>query len=173
MKKLIWAALTVLLLAIPSYAQGTPLIDVSGGYSLLRTSGVNMNGFNASGDYNANDWFGLAADVGFYHASPSGVGVNTVTYTFGPRLYYRKSDNIVPFAQALFGGSHLSASFGGFSASTSPFAFAFGGGLDLAIGSSGKFALRPEFNYFGLRTSGNTANSVRISVGIVYHIGTR
>ncbi len=172
MKKFAWLALALAFVAIPSRAQQTPAGDVSGGYSFFRIGGVNMNGFNASAAYNANSWFGVAGDFGYYHASPLGVGVSTLTYTFGPRFTYRKSDKVAPYAQALFGASHFSASFGGVGATVNPFAFAIGGGADIALGSS-KVALRPEVDYFGLRASGSTANCVRISIGIVYHIGSR
>ena len=175
MKKFIWVALALALLTVPSHAQ-TAAGDVSAGYSFFRvqgSGGTNLNGFSTSGAYNANRWLGIVGDLGVYHGSPSGVGLTAITYTFGPRLSYHTSDRFVPFAQALFGGSHISASYGGLSGSTSPFAYAFGGGVELPFGVSGKTALRPEFDYFGLRTNGSTTNSFRISVGIVYHIGGR
>ncbi|HXJ16502.1 MAG TPA: outer membrane beta-barrel protein [Candidatus Polarisedimenticolia bacterium] len=179
MKRLIWVALVLSLAAIPSRAQQTPAGDVSVGYSYFRVGGVagsggaNLNGFNASGAYNANNWFGVVGDLGVYHGSPSGVSVTATTYTFGPRFSYRQSSQIVPFAQALFGGSHVSASVGGLGGSVNPFAFGFGGGADIGIGTSGKVGLRPEVDYFGLRSNGVTSNCVRISVGIVFHIGER
>ena len=176
MKKFMWVALALSLVAIPSHAQQTPAADVSVGYSYFRvggSGGANLNGFSASGAYNANQWFGVVGDLGVYHGSPSGVSVTATTYTFGPRFSYRESSKIVPFAQALFGGSHVSASAGGFSGSTNPFAFSFGGGADIGIGTSGKVALRPQVDYFGLRSNGSTSNCVRISVGIVFHIGER
>ena len=73
--------------------------------------GLNMNGVSGSGTINANNWLGVAGDLGYYHASPGGVGFNTVTYTVGPRFSYRMPDSVipvVPFAEALIGG----ASFG-------------------------------------------------------------
>lgn len=176
MKKFMWVVLALSFCAISSQAQQTPMSDVSAGYSYFRaggSNGVNLNGFDTSAAYNANDWFGLAGDLGVYHGSPSGVGVTAYTYTFGPRFSYRKSERVVPFAQALFGGSHLSASFGGASGSTNAFAYSFGGGADVALSSSGKVALRPEVEYFGLRSNGGTSNCVRLSVGIVFHIGQR
>ena len=176
MKKFMWVALALLLVAIPSHAQQTPAADVSVGYSYFRvggSGGANLNGFNASGAYNANNWFGVVGDLGVYHGSPSGASVTATTYTFGPRFSYRESSQVVPFAQALFGGSHVSASVGGFGGSVNPFAFGFGGGADIGIGTSGKIGLRPEVDYFGLRSNGTTTNCVRISVGIVFHIGER
>jgi len=176
MKKFIWVAFALSFLAVSSQAQQAPAADVSAGYSYFRiggTGGANLNGFSTSAAYNANDWFGVAGDLGVYRGSPSGVGLTALTYTVGPRFSIRKSDKVVPFVQALLGGSHFSASSGGFSGSSNPFAYSFGGGAEVRLGSSGKVALRPEVDYFGLRSNGSTSNSVRISVGIVYHIGSR
>ena len=172
MKKFIWLALALSLVAMPSRAQETPVSDVSVGYAYFHASGANLNGVSGSAAYYANDWFGLVGDIGVYHGSPSGVSVTALTYTVGPRFSVRKSDKVVPYVQALVGGSHLSASFGGFSGSVNPFAYGVGGGAEFSLAKSGKVVLRPEVEYFGLR-SGGTANSVRISVGIAYHIGRR
>ncbi|MGB7022528.1 MAG: hypothetical protein WBD73_01910, partial [Candidatus Acidiferrales bacterium] len=119
MKKLIWAALVFSLLAMTSHGQNTPVADVAGGYSYLHlngsngSSGVSLNGFSASLGVNANNWLGIVGDFGVYHGSPSGVGLTAETFMFGPRISFRESNRFVPFAQALFGGSHLSASSGG------------------------------------------------------------
>ncbi len=176
MRKFIWVAFALSFLAVSSQAQQIPAADVSAGYSYFRvggSGGANLNGFSTSAAYNANDWFGVVGDLGWYHGSPSGVGITAMTYTFGPRFSIRKSDKVVPFAEALFGGSHLSASFGGASAATNPFTYSFGGGAEVSLSSSHKVALRPEVEYFGLRENGSTGNCVRISVGIVYRIGER
>ena len=176
MKKFLWVAFALSLLAVSSPAQQIPAADVSGGYSYFRiggSGGANLNGFSTSAAYNANDWFGVVGDLGVYHGSPSGVSLTALTYTFGPRFSIRKTDKVVPFAQALFGGSHVSASFGGSSGSSNPFTFSLGGGAELPLGSRGKVALWPEVDYFGLRSNGSMSNCVRISVGIVYHIGER
>lgn len=174
MKKLIWVAL-VLFAAIPLHAQ-TSVADVSAGYSYFRlgvSNGINLNGVSGSASFNANNWLGVVGDLGVYHGSPSGVGVTAVTYTVGPRFSYHMSENrvpLVPFVQALFGGSHLSASYGGIGGSSNPFAYSFGGGADLG---GGRIALRPQFDYFGLRANGFTANSLRMSVALVFHFGQK
>jgi hypothetical protein len=172
-KKPMLAMLAFALLPLAGVSQDVPKADVAAGYSFLRISGVNMNGFGASAAYNVNDAFAVVADLGVYHGSQAGVSTTTETYTFGPRFSYRKASGFVPFAQALVGGSHLSSSAGAFSASSNPFAFSFGGGGDIALGSSGKAALRPEFDYFGFHANGTTTNAFRLSVSIVYNIGKR
>lgn len=175
MKKFVWVALAFALAVVPSHAQSTSPVDVSTGYSFLRvggSNGTNMNGGTGSIAINANQWLGLVGDFGFYHASPQGISTSAATYTFGPRFTYRAS-RVMPFGEALFGGSHLSASAGGESVSTNPFAYSFGGGADVPVDSTGKITVRPEVEYLGLRQSGATENCVRISVGLVFHIGQR
>lgn len=175
MKRIMLAALAFGLLAMGSYAQDMPKADVAGGYSMLHLNGsggapgTNLNGFGGSATFNANSWFGVVADFGVYHGSPSGVGLTASTYTFGPRISFRRSSRFTPFGQALFGGAHLSA----LGATSNPFAYSFGGGSDIGISSSGNISLRPQFEYFGLRANGATQNAERFSVGIVYHFGSK
>jgi outer membrane immunogenic protein len=179
MKKFVWVALAFALAVVPSHAQSSSPVDVSTGYSYLRiagsdgASGINLNGGTGSVSFNANQWLGLVGDFGFYHGSPEGVSTSATTYMFGPRFTYRAAGRVMPFGEALFGGSHLALSFEGESASTNPFAYSFGGGADLPVDSTGKITVRPEVEYLGMRENGSTQNSVRISVGLVFHIGAR
>jgi len=176
MKKLIWVALAMLICSASSYAQDSRA-DISAGYSFLHftgTGGGNMNGANTSIAYNFTDWLGLAGDLGFYHASPAGVSVNAFSYTFGPRLTYRRGDlRIMPFGEALFGASHATATGLGFTGSSNPFTYLAGGGAEIPFGSTHSWAIRPEADYLGMRANGATVSSVRVSVGIVYHFGLR
>jgi outer membrane protein with beta-barrel domain len=177
MKKIMLALFAFSLLALGANAQETPKADVSGGWSMMHlngsggASGVNLNGFSASVAGNLNSWFGVVGDFGVYHGSPSGVGLTASTFTFGPRISFRRSDKFVPYVQGLFGGSHVSAAVGGFSGSVNPFAFGFGGGTDIGMGHS--IAFRPQFEYFGLRSNGSTQNAERFSVAIVYNFGAK
>ena len=180
MKKLALAALGLSLLAMPLHAQDMPIGDVLVAYSplyILKGYTIWMNGVSGSLDHNVNGWFGFAGDFGAYrgHVPQSFTGE---TYAVGPQFTYRKFDRFVPFAQeffvqALFGGSHFSASTGGITGGGSEFAFALGGGADIGLGSAGKFALRPKMEYFGIRSAGSTTPSVRFSIGIVYRIQRR
>jgi outer membrane immunogenic protein len=131
-----------------------------------------MNGASGSAAFNLNHWFGVAGDFGVYHGDPS-ESLTGETYVFGPRFSYRKLDRLVPFAQALFGGSHFSASSGGITGGGNEFAFTLGGGADIGLGSSRQFAVRLEGDYFGIRSSGSTTGSTRLSAGIVYRIGSK
>ena len=173
MKKLMGAAFAVSLLATVSYAQDFPKADVAVEYSplyILKGYTIWMNGGSASVAFNANNWFGVAGDFGGYvgHIPQSFTGE---TYMAGPRFTYRKLPRTAPFVQALFGGSHFSESTGGITGGGNEFAFAVGGGADIGLGSSQKFGLRLESDYFGIRSSGSTTPSMRLSAGIFYHIG--
>jgi outer membrane immunogenic protein len=133
-----------------------------------------MDGGSGSAAFNANDWFGVVGDLGVYRNEPCCVDLTSTTYTFGPRFSYRKLGRVVPFAQALFGGSNFSTSFNGVSGSQgNHFAYSIGGGFDVALGGSGKVALRPQGDYFGMRVNGSVLSNVRLSLGIVFRIGKK
>ena len=166
MKRLIFVAVlaaTTAFAAIPASAQS---VDASLSYSYFRlggSGGENQNGISGSVAYNPNRWLGIVGDFGGYHSSPGGVDLNTYTYMFGPRLSLRNSSGIVPFAQALFGGSRIS--FGG--VSNDQFAYSVGGGVDVRL--LPHLALRPQLDYVGLNTPGSHTNCTRVSVGFVVH----
>lgn len=173
--KIALAVFAVSLLPALSHAQDTPQADVEAGYSglyIIKGYTIWNNGGSASAAVNANRWFGVAADFGGYVGHVPQI-LTGETYTFGPRFSYRKLDNVVPFAQALFGGSHFSESTGGITGGGTQFTFAVGGGADIGLGSSRKFALRLEGDYFGIRSSGSTTPCSRLSAGIVYRIGKK
>lgn len=163
MKRLILLGLGLFFFAIPSRAQSA---DVSLSYSYFRlggSNGVNQNGVSGSLAYNPSRWLGLVGDFGAYHGSPGGVSLNTYTYLFGPRLTLRNPTKINPFAQALAGGSRLTAA----GASSNQFAFSVGGGVDLGV--LPHLSLRPQVDYVGLHNSGQTTNCTRVSLGLVFH----
>ena len=173
--KIAFAVFAFSLLPALSHAQDTPLAEVAAGYSglyIIKGYTIWNNGGSGSIAVNANRWFGVAADFGGYVGHVPQI-LTGETYTFGPRVSYRKLDNIVPFAEALFGGSHFSESTGGITGGGTQFTFALGGGADIGLGSSRKFALRLEGDYFGIRSSGSTTPCSRLSAGIVYRIGKK
>jgi opacity protein-like surface antigen len=169
--KTVLAVLAFGLLAASSYAQR---VDVSAGYAFLHLngsdggSGVNLNGFDASLGVHANSIFGVAADFAVVHGSPSGVSTTGESYTFGPRITVPHIPKVKPFVEGLFGGSHLSASFSGASGSTNPFAFGFGGGVDFSVAPH--IAFRPQYDYFGFRANGETQNSSRLALSLVFKL---
>jgi len=177
MKKLLWAATAALLFATVSNAQGTPAAEVTFGYShfhIIKGLTIGMDGGGGSAAFNLNDWFGVAGDLGVYRSEPCCQNLTATTYTFGPRFSYRKIGRFVPFAQALLGGSNFSTSYNGVSGSGgNHFTFGLGGGLDVALGRSGKVALRPQGEYFGVRVNGSTISNARLSLAIVFRLGKK
>ena len=165
MKKLIFFGFAVLLWAVPSPAQS---VDASLSYSYFRlggSGGLNQNGISGSVAYKPNRWLGLVADIGGYHASPSGVSLNTYTYLFGPRLSLHNSSGITPFVQGLLGGSRITVGSGG--GSSNQFAYSVGGGVDWRLLPHLDF--RPQLDYIGLNTAGSHTNCTRVSAGFVVH----
>ena len=155
-----------LFLTVSALAQDYPKAEIFGGYSYLRSGGANFNGGSGSVAYNPNAVLGILGDFGVYHNGQVG-STNFVTYLFGPRLSYRKSGRITPYAQLVLGGAHESFSFAGISASSNAFALSTGGGLDAGI--SPRFAVRlVQVEYLLTKNSGGHANQARISAGLVY-----
>jgi len=172
MRKMIPRLVMILFAAVGSRAQDTPAAEVSASYSFLGfgvSHGVNQNGASVSVAGNLNHWLGLAGDVGGYHKSEAGITFNTYTYMGGPRLSYRNSSHVTPFAQLLVGGARGSLSAFGSSGSGNGFAYSVGGGVNLGV--TKHLALRPQLDYIGMRFSGNTVNTVRGSFSIVFRFG--
>ncbi len=185
---LLLVVLTVGLAIVPAAAQQTPRVDLSAGYTYVRSNIIvpsgccfSLNGGSGSVAYNLNDWFGVVADFGASHsgnAKSTGRTLTVVTYLFGPRFSYRKHERVIPFAQVLLGGGHaggtLYSSPGGLGAH-SAFAMTAGGGLDVKV--------RPHFSvrlfqaeYFlseFKNGTNNRQNNFRLTVGVVFHLGTR
>lgn len=180
MRKLTWLGLGFWLLATSLQAQNTSIADVSAQYSPLfiaKGYTIWMNGGSGTVQRSVNQWFGLAGDFGVYRGYVP-ESLTGETYTVGPRFTYRGFHRVVPFAQdlflqALFGGSHFSQSTGGITGGGTQFAFALGGGADIGLGSAQKFAVRPQLEYFGIRSSGSTTPSWRLGIGIAYRIAQR
>ena len=166
MKRLMFFGIVLgLFAAIPARAQS---VDASIGYSYFRlggSGGLNQNGVSGSLAYNPNRWLGIVGDFGGYHASPSGISVNTYTYLFGPRLSLRNPSGLTPFVQGLLGGSRISVGSG--FGSNSQFAYSFGGGVDIKV--LPHLSLRPQVDYVGLDTPGSRTNCTRVSASAVVH----
>ena len=175
MGKIAWAVIAVALLAPAVRAQATPAADVAvqgSFFEVLTGYTISMGGVSGSVAVNANRWLGIAGDVGVYRGSP-GESLTGESYTYGPRVSLRRLERLVPYAEALFGGSHFSANSGGITGGGNQFAYILGGGADVALNRSGNIGLRLEGGYFGVRSGGATTPCARLSAGMVFHIGKR
>ena len=175
MKKLAVAVFVFSVLATVAPAQDTPVADVAVGYGFIEVpQGYTfmMHGGSGSVAFHINNWLGVVGDFGAYHAHP-GVSLTTETYMVGPRFSYRAFDGFVPFAQLLIGGQHASAVTTGFTDASNAFALGAGGGVDIGLDRGGRFALRPQIEYFGFRAKGTMTTTARLSIGIVFRIGKK
>lgn len=155
------------------------------GYSYLNSdldSGnrVSLNGWNGSLEGKVFPFVGIVADLSGYYSSEnfpvfcggSGTGcvisakANMRSAIFGPRVSV-PIGKFTPFAEALFGVSHISGRASGFSDSNTSFAEAFGGGIDYRIVHGLGFRL--EGDLLQTRFFSNTQQNFRLSTGLVLH----
>jgi opacity protein-like surface antigen len=119
-----------------------------------------------------NNWLGVTGDFGYCKVTglPSGTSAHALNYLFGPRVTYRASGTLTPFAHVLFGGQHFGVSGAGGTANS--FAMALGGGADYKL--TEHVALRLiQVEYLYTHFAGTRQNNARIESGIVYRWGGR
>jgi hypothetical protein len=155
------------------------------GYSYLSSdlnsgSRASLNGWHGSLEGKVLAFVGIVADLSGHYASEDfpvscgGIGSGCIVNAkakmysaiFGPRVSVPVG-KFSPFAEALFGVSHISGSAQGFSNSNTSFAEAFGGGIDYRIIHG--LGFRFEGDLLQTRFFSNTQNNVRISTGLVLH----
>jgi opacity protein-like surface antigen len=187
MQKIGFAVCILLLFAGVASAQIPTSGNVFFGYSYLSTDlssidRANANGWEASVEGKIFPFVGIVGDFDAHYGSqnfplicplqPEGVapgecvGVSASfterNYLFGPRVSM-SIGKFRPFAEALFGASHVNVNNG--VGSDTSFATALGGGLDYKI--IRPLAWRLQGDYVQTRFFGATQNNVRISTGIV------
>jgi hypothetical protein len=137
----------------------------------------NLNGWNGSVEGKVLPWVGIVADLSGHYGSenrPRGcltpgpcpnisINLHELDFLVGPRVSVSVG-KIRPFAEALFGGGHISTNGAG---SDTSFATALGGGIDYHL--IPLVALRLEGDYVQTRFFSTTQNNVRLSTGIVLH----
>jgi hypothetical protein len=134
-------------------------VEVFGGYSYLRfhsSPSINLNGWEASGQYKFTDWLGGVADFDGHYGD-----VSTHTFLFGPQVSW--PSRVSPFGHILLGGAHISA--GGFG--NSSFAMAIGGGIDTTVGRGLRWRVI-QGDYLLTQFGGGSQNNARLSTGIIF-----
>jgi len=170
----------------PSALSTKPSAEVALNYTYLHTNAppdacgcFSMNGGGASFAYPAGNSLSVVAEAGAVAASnvnSSGLDLVLSNYLVGGRYSLRRSTRFTPFAQVLIGAAHASGSLApgtsGLGSSTG-FAMAMGGGLDLKL--SRRFALRlMQADYLLTLLPNGTndhQNNFRFSTGIVVRFG--
>ncbi len=142
---------------------------------------VNLNGWNGSLEGKVLPWVGIVADLSGHYGSdtfplvceviitcppPVRADASVHSFLFGPRVSVSVG-RFTPFAHALFGASHMSASALGFSASDTSFASALGGGIDYRLIHG--IGWRVQADMLQTRFFSDTQNNLRVSTGIVLH----
>jgi hypothetical protein len=173
MKRMALLIALLMVTVVIATAQETPTFQVFGGYSYMNVGssphqkGFGLNGWNAQASWNLTNWLAATADFGGYYGSPSAVSVHNYTYLFGPTLSYR-TQHVVPFAHALFGGGHVTGKVGGLTSTKNAFAMVVGGGLDLPI--KGHFGVRvAQVDWLRSQYFGTSQNGVRVSTGVMFN----
>lgn len=191
----LFTALILILLPGAAYAQKTPAVEITGGYSFVRngldsaalpiippSSGQGFSNFHANGwtvslVENYDRSIGIEQELSGDYSSPELYGTTLSSHSFsilsGPRFSYRTRSPWTPYAHALFGYRSLKLDLpGGGSLSGSSYAMALGGGLNVHI--RGPIALRLfQADYLLSRSYSATQNNLRLSAGIVFQLGRR
>jgi opacity protein-like surface antigen len=199
MRKAVLASVILLAASLVANAQEkapTPVAEVGFNYSFdhWNPSGTvpsfTENGGSGTVVYNVNSLFGVAGDLGVYHAgtignsTPLALNNTTFTYLFGPRLTWRTHSRFTPYVQGLVGGARLSNAFDAGSptpllgTSGNDLAWEFGGGVDMRI--TDHIAFKPvEVDYLMVRQNEpsvlqtSIANNLRYSAGVVFRFGSK
>jgi hypothetical protein len=172
---LFFAVLSVMSASSPSVGQVAPRWEFYGGYSYLRfdspTLGYvnwsNLNGFNGEVTFNITTRFAVIADGSGHYGNQ----LTIYNYMLGPQYALRR-DKSKFFAHGLFGKAQNTVNIAtsirsGFESVGR--AFAAGGGYDRDL--TPRFTFRVQADYLNTHTFGVTQNDIRVSTGVVFHIG--
>lgn len=141
-------------------------IELSAGYSYMHfkaTPAVNLNGFEASGQYKITDWLGGVADISGEYGKVGGVSSRIYTFMGGPQVTWTHFHRISPFGHILLGESHFDG--GGFD--SRGFAWDIGAGVDMPI--RGRISWRIiQADVLPTHLGSNTQHNTRVSSSIVF-----
>lgn len=190
MRKSLLGVALILLIPMAAIAQAGYLkADLFGGYSYFRANPdeMNLSGWNGSVTANVTDWFGVEGDFSGHYGSPRILGfqvpyvdVSSHTFMGGPKLTYRSSKSVAPFAHFLIGAARASTGAFGYSVSDTALATVIGGGIDINLSESlairavqadylmTRFHTGPQIFFSGLD---DRQNNFRFSAGIVFKLG--
>jgi hypothetical protein len=163
---------------LPSVRQA-PLIELYGGYAFARMvsggTSTNFNGALGSFGWNVKPWLQIVGDSSYSFVNVGGTKNLLYGNHYGARYYYhtRNRWSVMPFAEALVGGSRADTTVtgtGGYTTSQNSISFKVGGGLDLRPSRRWEIRLL-DFDYY--RTSFGTSvhqNNYWASTGIVLRL---
>jgi|SRR5262245_4356226 len=150
----------------------TPRFEAFAGFSYLRLDADlrndrDLNGFNTSFTYNFNRILGATGEFGanFGNASVSGAKADQFFFLFGPKFAYRGNSRLTPFAHVLPGVVRQNVDFGARDTSTTQFALATGGGIDINL--TDRISVRGAQADYIMTRLGGIQNNIRVSTGFV------
>jgi hypothetical protein len=162
----------VLLSAGSALAQDSPRVQLFGGYGFLSfnsqpfgfTDRTSLHGFTIAPSYNLTHEFGITAQLSGQYGSQLSVRNLTV----GPQVLFTRG-NLLFFGHLLIGKGRTFVKVGN-GAGDSARALELGGGIDWGISS--RFSVRlAQADYVHNSFLDGSQSSVRISTGLVYHLG--
>jgi hypothetical protein len=174
--------------AAPLWAADTPQFDIAGTYGFMRDTDRGENfpaGWAIAAAGNINSWAAVVAEVGGGYATCSScergpfasqtfrgqnLHLRVHTYMAGPRVASHASHLLMPFAQVLFGGAHMSGGTEFDGALNTGFSYQPGAGVDVRVGP--RIAVRIQGDYRVIRTTGRNNNQSRVLTGVVYNFGS-
>ena len=174
--------------AAPLFAADTPKFELFGGYSFMRDTDRAESfpaGWAVSASGNVNSWIGVVTEVGGSHRScdncqrgpfaterfrGTNLDVTILTFMGGPRVASHANALVTPFAQVLFGGSHMKGGIEWDGALNTGFTYQPGAGVDVRVARNA--AVRLQGDYRIIRTSGRINKESRVAIGIVFARGT-
>lgn len=158
--------------ALPSSAQGIPRLQVFGGFSYMRfdsrtlgfANDSNLEGYNVSAAFNVFRFLGVAGEL----SGQYGPHINFRDMAVGPQ-YVRRMGPVVAFGHFLWGKGRSFDSIGSAGGDTH-WAYVIGGGADLDYRHN--LSLRVlQVDYIHSNLFNRNQQNVRVSVGVVYHLG--
>ena len=162
------------------YGQNIPRLEAFVGYSFLNagTSGLatrqSVSGLEGSVAIHVNRWLAGEANIGAYYKTLQIINIGTFGFhdflmVGGPRVNFHKM-----FVHALVGMDHLAGSTNFYSvngtATDNALAAAVGGGVQWSV--TRQFAVRASGDYVMSRFEGVMQNNVRVTMGLVFQLGS-
>jgi opacity protein-like surface antigen len=175
MKKLILAFAAIILLTVGAFGQtDSSKFDFFAGYSYLHVgdAGDEANipmGFELQGTGYFNKNFGITGDFSGHYKSIAGVDANIHNFLFGP-TFRADLGRAKPFGHFLAGGERAGVGFAGGTASDTAFAYALGGGVDVAASSNISVRL-VQVDWVRTNFVDDWQNHTRLSFGVVFKVG--
>jgi hypothetical protein len=175
--------------AVPLLAADTPRYEIAGAYAFLHEQNRSEDfpaGWAVAATGNVNGWIGVTVEAGGNNtvckncqrgpfASQVFRGrdlhIRLLSYLGGPRVASHAASAVTPFAQILFGGTHMSGGTEFDGALNTGFTYQPGAGVDVRVGP--KVSVRLQGDYRIIRTTGHNNNQSRVLTGVVYNFGSQ